>query len=95
MVCNQIEIIQEISLIDEKPPDYDLDSEDESFRQTLSNPSVTELELERFLEKLEDTQKSRGALPPFAEEWNWGKGVIDEGTHNESIHRYWVKVHNS
>ena len=84
-------IFQEISLIDEKPPDYNLDSEDEAFRQTLV-PSISEIELEKVLEKLEETEKSRGPLPPFCKEWNWGKGVIDEGTHNEAIHKYWVKV---
>ena len=86
-----LKIFQEISLIDEKPPDYNLDSEDEAFRQTLV-PSISEIELERVLEKLEETEKSRGPLPPFCKEWNWGKGVIDEGTHNEAIHKYWVKV---
>ena len=85
---------QEISLIDEKPPDYNLDSEDEAFRQTLV-PSISEIELEKVLEKLEETEKSRGPLPPFCKEWNWGKGVIDEGTHNEAIHKYWVKVSQS
>ena len=89
MVLNLI--LQEISLIDEKPPDYNLDSEDEAFRQTLV-PSISEIELEKVLEKLEETEKSRGPLPPFCKEWNWGKGVIDEGTHNEAIHKYWVKV---
>lgn len=83
-------VSQEISLIDEKPPDYNLDSEDEAFRQTLV-PSISEIELEKVLEKLEETEKSRGPLPPFCKEWNWGKGVIDEGPHNEAIHKYWVK----
>ena len=55
-------------------------------------PSISEIELEKVLEKLEETEKSRGPLPPFCKEWNWGKGVIDEGTHNEAIHKYWVKV---
>ena len=55
-------------------------------------PSISEIELEKVLEKLEETEKSRGPLPPFCKEWNWGKGVIDEGPHNEAIHKYWVKV---
>ena len=42
-------MLQEISLIDEKPPDYNLDSEDEAFRQTLS-PSIRDVGI-RFLLK--------------------------------------------
>jgi len=82
---------QEISLIDEKPPDYNLDTEDEAFRKTLETPKMSELDLERVLDKLEDTEKSKGPLPPFCKEWNWGKGVIDEQPHHETIHKYWVK----
>ena len=83
---------KEISLIDEKPPDYNLDTEDEAFRKTLETPKMSELDLERVLDKLEDTEKSKGPLPPFCKEWNWGKGVIDEQPHHETIHKYWVKV---
>ena len=87
-----MKFLQEISLIDEKPPDYNLDSEDEVFRKTLDSPKMSEIELERVLDKLEETEKSQGPLPPFCKEWNWGKGVIDEAPHHEKIHKYWVKV---
>ena len=92
---SQIGVIKwnkEISLIDEKPPDYNLDSEDEAFRKTLESPKMSEVDLERVLDKLEETEKSKGPLPPFCKEWNWGKGVIDEQPHHETIHKYWVKV---
>ena len=53
---------------------------------------MSEVDLERVLDKLEETEKSKGPLPPFCKEWNWGKGVIDEQPHHETIHKYWVKV---
>ena len=56
---------------------------------------MSEIELERVLDKLEETEKSQGPLPPFCKEWNWGKGVIDEAPHHEKIHKYWVKVHST
>ena len=78
--------------MDDKPPEYDLDSEDEEFRQKLSNPSITELELERQLDLLEEAETNKGQLPPFCLNWNWGKGIIGEGQHSKKIHQYWVKV---
>lgn len=84
-------ILQELTLLDENPPEYNLDSEDEDFRATLANPSVSELELETMLDQLEDSEQSRGQLAPFCREWSWGRGIIGDSVHSESVHQYWVK----
>ena len=78
--------------MDETPPEYNLDEEDEEFRQTLATPSISELELERNLDLLEEAETTKGQLAPFCRDWNWGKGIIGEGHHHKKIHQYWVKV---
>jgi len=78
--------------MDEKPPEYNLDIEDDEFRKTLTNPTVSEGELESTLDLLEDAEVTKGQLAPFCRDWNWGKGIIGEGVHNTKIHQYWVKV---
>jgi hypothetical protein len=78
--------------MNEKPPDYNLDEEDEEFRLTLSAPTITELELELALDQLEDAEVTKGQLAPFCIEWNWGRGIIGEGPHHKKIHQFWIKV---
>jgi len=84
-------LCQDLTLMDEKPPEYNLDDEDEEFRQTLATPSMSELELERNLDLLEEAETTKGQLAPFCRDWNWGKGIIGEGHHHKKIHQYWVK----
>lgn len=84
-------IVQDLALTDEKPPEYNMDTEDEEFRQTLTNPTVSEMDLENILDQLEDAEITKGQLAPFCREWNWGKGIIGEGVHHKKIHQFWVK----
>lgn len=85
--------IKDLALTDEKPPEYNMDTEDEEFRQTLTNPTVSEMDLENILDQLEDAEITKGQLAPFCREWNWGKGIIGEGVHHKKIHQFWVKVY--
>jgi hypothetical protein len=82
-----------LKILEDNPPQYNLDDEDEQFCKTFENPKLDKKELENMIDLLEECEQGHGPLPPFCKEWSWGRGIIGEfSDHAEVVHRFWVKV---
>lgn len=85
-------VIQELKILEDNPPQYNLDDEDEQFCKTFENPKLDKKELENMIDQLEECEQGQGPLPPFCKEWSWGRGIIGEySDHAEVVHQFWVK----